>query len=316
MRIIFFGTPNFAAIILESLLKNENFDVSAAVANSDKPAGRKKILTSPPVKELAQKSKIEVLQPAKLKDAPFAERLKQIKADLFIVASYGKIIPKEILETPKFGCINVHGSLLPEYRGASPIQFALMEGKKKTGITIMLMDEGMDTGPVLAQKEITIDESDNFISLSEKMAHLGSELLIETLPKRVSGEISPAAQDSSKATYTRLFKAEDYKIDWSKPAEEIHNKIRALFPDAYGLVKIGDSELRMKFIESSKFKVQSSNELQYLSSKTKQRELFSFNKRLLAKCSDDFLELIKIQPEGKKVLKASDFLNGYKIKII
>jgi len=313
MKIVFFGTPNFAKIILGSLIKNDNFNIAAVVANPDKPVGRKKILTAPPAKQLAVKNNIEVLQPTKLKDDVFIRQIKKIGADLFVVASYGKIIPKEILDIPKYGCINVHGSLLPEYRGASPIQYALLDSKAETGITVMLMDEGMDTGHILAKKPIKIADSDNFFTLSEKMAYLGAETLNEILPKWVEGKIKPTKQDDCKATYTKLFKEEDFKIDWNQSAEKIHNSVRGLYPNAYAQLRITNYELRIKIIKSQKLKIESQKEFQNSKLKLSPGMLIKYNKILLVVCGDgNFLELVKIQPSGKNIMLGRDFLNGHK----
>lgn len=306
MKIIFFGTPQFAKIILSSLIENKNFDIVCVVTNPDKLIGRKKILTPSPVKQLAIENNIEILQPAKLKDADFINRLKEISADLFVVASYGKIIPKEVLDIPKNGCINIHGSMLPEYRGASPIQFALLDGEKETGITIMLMDEGMDTGPILSQEKIKIEESDIFSTLSEKMARLGARMLEKTLPDWIGGKIKPIKQDDSKATYTRLFKPEDYEIDFNKTAEEIKNKIRALYPDAYAELRIKNYESRIKVLEVKKIKEIVGEEIK------KTGNLFVFDKKLFVKCKTGYVELLKLQPAGKNIMSGKDFLNGHK----
>lgn len=307
MKIIFFGTPNFAQIILGSLIVNKKFEVINVVTNPDKPAGRSKILSSSPVKQTALKNSIEVLQPNRLNDADFFDRLKNINAGLYIIAAYGKIIPKKILDLPKYGCVNVHGSILPEYRGPSPIQFVLMNGKKETGISIMLMDEGMDTGPILSQKKIIVEENDNFISLSEKMAHLGAAMIDEILPQWISGKISPSKQENDKATYTRLFKTKDYEIDWEKTAEEIQNQIRSLYPHSYGIVSSKNNLLRIKILESQKTNIENSKNLAA-------GNIAKHNKMLLSICGNgSILQILKIQPEGKRAMTDKDFINGYNL---
>ncbi|MFH1175345.1 MAG: methionyl-tRNA formyltransferase [bacterium] len=308
-RLIFFGTSRFAEIILESLLKNDDFEVCAIVTKPDKPAGRKKILTPSVVKKLAQKNEIIVFQPEKLKDQEFTEKIRDLKPKIIVVASYGKIIPKEILGIPEFGCLNVHGSLLPEYRGASPIQFALLDGKKETGITIMLMDEGMDTGPILLQKKIGIDLEDNLLSLSEKMAHLGAELLKEALPKWISGEITPQKQDNSSATYSKISQSGDFEINWGEMSRKIANRIRAFYPNAFGMVKFGGKSVRMKVLEVKEYG--SAEEEQCKGKKIETGSLFKIGKKLFCLCGDGALELIIIQPEGKKPMSGKDFLNGH-----
>lgn len=312
MKIIFFGAPEFAEIILGSLIKNRDFNVVCVVTNPDKPAGRKRNLTYSPVKRLSAEKNIKILQPAKLKDSDFIKQIKELNAEIFVVASYGKIIPKEILEIPKFGCINIHGSLLPKYRGASPIQSALLNGDKKSGITIMLMDEGMDTGPILDQETISIKESDNFPSLSEKMAKLGAKMLDKILPEWTSGNREPAKQDDSKATYTRLLKSEDYEINWGKSAEKIHNQARAMYPNAYGIADIKNREIRIKILETRICERKNIKEIGKLEN-WKRGSLFIFNKKLFVFCgSDDLLEIVMLQPSGKNVMASKDFINGHK----
>jgi len=314
IKIVFFGTPNFAEIILESLINNDIFEVVAIITNPDKLVGRKQVLTASPVKKIAFESGIEVLQPEKL-----IEQLKKINADVFVVAAYGKIIPKEILEIPKFGCINVHGSLLPKYRGASPIQNVLIDGRKETGVTIMLMDEGMDTGPILRQESIEVNNDDNFSTFSKKMAKLGAGMLDKTLPEWIENEIEPIKQEDAEATYTKLFKSEDYKIDWGKPAEEIHNLVRGLYPDVYGTVKVGEPAFAPTELRTGKekmrikiLKTKISKQYQISNSQFLNGELLRYNNSLVVFCGNsDLLELLQIQPVGKKVMSGKDFLNGH-----
>lgn len=228
MKIIFFGTPEFAEIILERLIDSE-YKPSLVVTAPDKPVGRKQVLTPPPVKSLAIEHGIEVLQPHKL-DEKFAYSLQLTAYSLFVVAAYGKIIPKNILDIPKRGTLNVHPSLLPAYRGASPIQTALLHGDTKGGLTIMLMDEKMDHGPILTQRKWQITNSDTTETLSKKLADLGAELLIETIPKLLNGKIKPQEQDHTQATYCKIIKREDGHIDWNKSAEKIGCMARAFTP--------------------------------------------------------------------------------------
>lgn len=228
-KIIFFGTPDFAVPALEALV-GAGFSVAAVVTNPDEPAGRKQILTPPPVKIAAEKHGIPVLQPEKLepqffqKDAP--------EADLFAVAAYGKIIPKSILEIPKRGAINIHPSLLPRWRGASPIQYTILSGDEKAGVTVMLIDELMDHGPILAQQELANykPQYTNYKTLHDESAKLGARLLAETLPKFLSGEIKPVPQEDAKATFSKILKKDDGRADWKKPAGEIARMVRALTP--------------------------------------------------------------------------------------
>ncbi len=224
----FLGTPEFAAIILEKLIE-ANLKPEAVVCNPDKPVGRKQIITPPAVKVLAQKHGLAIYQP---KDkSELLEILKKLQPDLAVVAAYGMIFPKEILEIPKYGLINVHPSLLPKYRGPTPIQTAILNGDEKTGASLFLIDEKMDHGPILAQRELELLNT-NYLLLSTRLAELGADLLIETLPKYINGEITPLPQDESQATYTKKFSTQDAYVDLEKDNQiEIERKIRALNPE-------------------------------------------------------------------------------------
>jgi methionyl-tRNA formyltransferase len=229
MRIVFMGTPDFAAASLEALLKSDD-SVVGIVTQPDRPKGRGQILTPSPVKLLAQREKIPLLQPLKMKDPEFLQALAGWRPDLISVAAFGRILPPAILLLPPYGCINVHGSLLPKYRGAGPIQWAIMNGETETGITTMLMDEGMDTGAMLLQESIPITADDTAGSLSPRLAELGGRLLIETIIRLKAGTLVPQPQDSSQATLAPLLKKEDGVIDWALPAMVLANRVRGLSP--------------------------------------------------------------------------------------
>jgi len=268
------GTPEFGEIILEGLVKNDYKPILVITA-PDKSVGRKQILTSTPVKKIAKKYNIPVVhQP---------EEVKKIKPDLIIVAAYGQILPKEILEIPKYGCLNVHPSLLPKYRGASPIQTTILNGDKETGVTIILMDEKMDHGPILGQRELEFSIFNfQFSKLHDKLAELGVKLLIETIPKWINGKIKPKPQDESKATYTKVLKKEDGKVDWSKSAQEIERQVRAFYPwpGAFFFIKHKGKILRVKILKADISK-------------------------------EDKLIIKKIQPEGKKPMSFEEFKRGH-----
>jgi methionyl-tRNA formyltransferase len=223
------GTPDFAAASLEALLKSDD-SVVGIVTQPDRPKGRGQILTPAPVKLLAQREKIPLLQPLKMKDPEFLQALAGWRPDLISVAAFGRILPPAILLLPPYGCINVHGSLLPKYRGAGPIQWAIMNGETETGITTMLMDEGMDTGAMLLQESIPITADDTAGSLSPRLAELGGRLLIETIIRLKAGTLVPQPQDSSQATLAPLLKKEDGVIDWALPAMVLANRVRGLSP--------------------------------------------------------------------------------------
>jgi len=229
MRIVFMGTPDFSVPSLDALLKSDD-RVVGIVTQPDRPKGRGQILAPSPVKGVAQRERIPVLQPTKMKDPQFLAALAAWKPDLIAVAAFGRILPPAVLTLPPQGCINVHGSLLPKYRGAGPIQWAIINGESETGITTMLMDEGMDTGAMLLQEKIAIAPDDTAGTLSPRMAELGGRLLVETIAQLKAGTLVPHAQDHAQATMAPLLKKEDGQIDWTKPAVSTANRIRGLTP--------------------------------------------------------------------------------------
>ena len=242
MRLVFMGTPDFAVASLEALLKSDD-SVVGVVTQPDRPKGRGQILTPSPVKLLAQRRQIPLLQPLKIKDPEFLQALAGWKPDLIAVAAFGRILTPTILSLPTHGCINVHGSLLPKYRGAGPIQWAIINGETETGITTMLMDEGMDTGAMLLQEAIPITPDDTADTLSPRLAELGGRLLVETIARLKAGTLVPRQQDSSSATLAPLLKKEDGAIDWTLPAMVLANRVRGLspWPGAYTTAAGGDS---------------------------------------------------------------------------
>ncbi len=274
MKIVFLGTSQFGAIILDKLIK-ANYKPILAVTASDKPVGRKQTLTPPPVKAIAQQYEIPVIQPEKIQDTKY--KIQNTKPDLIAVASYGQVLPKEILEIPKHGCLNVHPSLLPKYRGATPVQFAILKGDKKTGISIILMDEQIDHGPIIAQRKTTIGQNETAKELHDRLASLGAELLIDTIPDWINGKIQLQNQDEEKATYTKILTKEDGKINWNKTPEEIEKQIRALnpWPGTYTIYK----SRRLKILE--------------------------------ARIEKNKLVIEKVQLEGKKPMNLQDFLRGH-----
>ena len=307
LRIIFFGTPEFAEIILEKLIQDKNLEILAVVCAPDKPVGRKQILTSPLVKILAKKNNIPVLQPEKL-DNQFINKLKKINPDLNIIAAYGKILPLEILEIPKYKSINIHPSLLPKYRGASPIQTAILNGDSETGVSIMLMDEKMDHGTILSKIQFPISNTYNYKILSEKLANASAELLIKTIPEYIFGKIKPVEQDHNQATFCKIIKKSDGEINWRKSAQEIYNQYRAFakWPGIYSELIIYNKKLIVKFIEINLTDKKSNNPV---------GEFFIENKKLYINCGDNpqysRLEIKKLQPQGKKIMTADAFINGY-----
>ncbi|WP_445488341.1 methionyl-tRNA formyltransferase [Niallia sp. 03133] len=228
-RIIFMGTPDFSVPVLQQILK-DGYDVIGVVTQPDRPVGRKKTLTPPPVKVEAIKHNIPVYQPEKIRKSEELAEIIRLDPDLIVTAAFGQILPNELLEAPKHGCINVHASLLPELRGGAPIHYSIIQGKEKTGITIMYMAEKLDAGDILTQVEVPIGEEDTVGTLHDKLSAAGSSLLSETLPKLLEGGLTPIAQNEEEATFASNIKRSDEKIDWAISGEEIYNKIRGLNP--------------------------------------------------------------------------------------
>lgn len=228
-KIVFFGTPEISVAFLEGLV-NQGLSPALVVTQPDRPVGRKQILTPPSVKVAAQKLSLPLLQISTFKDPTVIDQLRALNSDVYVVVAFGLIFPKSVLELPKFGCINVHASLLPKYRGASPIQAPILQGDNETGITIMKMDPGMDTGPILQSKNIPVDQDETTPSLTEKMMRIGPVFLNQVLTDYLAGKIQPAAQDNESATYTKLINKSDGLIDWNQNAAAIERKIRAYQP--------------------------------------------------------------------------------------
>lgn len=307
LKIIFAGTSPLAKTILESLFQNK-FNVITAITQSNKKAGRKKEIAHNPVKEFCENNKIPLLQPEKL-DKDFIKEIKKMEPDLIVVAAYGKILPQSFLDIPKFGSLNIHPSLLPELRGPSPIQNALLLGHKKTGITIMLMDAGIDTGDIITQYEVEIDPNDTNESLSEKMAKYGSELLTETIPLWVDNKIEPKKQSNSHATLCQLIEKNDGKILWNESAQEIYNKFRAFYswPGIFCFWQ-EDQSKPSKRIRLSKISISEQGSLQ---EKHRLGEVFTKEDVVYVQAAKNLIVLEKIQLEGKKETSIQEFINGY-----
>ena len=228
-RLVYMGTPDFAVPPLEALLARGD-DVVAVVCQPDRPQGRHMTLAAPPVKQLAVKAGIPVLQPEKLRDGTFEMALRAFSPDLVVTAAYGRILPPAILAVPARGCLNIHASLLPAYRGAAPIQWSIVRGETKTGVTIMLMDEGMDTGPILAQEAVPIPPDMNAGELSDQLSALGARMITEVIDSYLAGHITPRPQDPARAFAIPMLTREHGQIDWTRPARDVHNQIRGLYP--------------------------------------------------------------------------------------
>ncbi|MEK5146520.1 MULTISPECIES: methionyl-tRNA formyltransferase [Psychrobacillus] len=303
--IIFMGTPAFSAPILRMLVE-EGYKVKAVVTQPDRPVGRKKVLTAPPVKEEAIKLGLPVIQPNKLKGSEELEQIIALKPDLIITAAFGQILPKELLDVPELGCINVHASLLPAYRGGAPIHQAIIDGQSQTGVTIMYMEEKLDAGDIISQSEISIEHTDDTGLLFEKLSAVGSNLLKETLPSIIAKENNRTKQDDSLVTFAKNISREQERMDWNNSALQLHNQVRGLhpWPVAYTtlegqVVKIWKADTintqtnekpgTVVKIESDYFVVQTGK--------------------------SDAIRINELQPAGKKKMSAEDYLRGVGSKL-
>ncbi|MDP2864453.1 MAG: methionyl-tRNA formyltransferase [bacterium] len=306
LKIIFMGTPEFGAIILEELIKG-GYPPVLVITAPDKPVGRKQIITPPPVKISAQKYNIPILQPEKILN--LKSEILNLKPDLIIVAAYGQILPKEILEIPKYGCLNIHPSLLPKYRGSSPIQYTILNGDKETGLTIILMTEKVDEGDVIAISKFQIANSKiTYPELLMGLAHKGTKLLCETIPEWVNNEIKPKPQNGLRATYTKILKKEDGKIDWKKPAKYIERQIRAFhpWPGSFSEFQISNQKSRKLKLLKADVLVQTKNGPFGVPGKT----FLATNDKIAVQTGKDFLVIEKLQFEGKKPMSSEEFLKG------
>ncbi|EKE19841.1 MAG: Methionyl-tRNA formyltransferase [uncultured bacterium] len=297
------GTSDLSEAILESLINNE-YNLVGVFTKPDTKVGRKQEIVEPLVKKMAKAKNIPVFQPAKFKDEG-TQALKELAPDLVIVAAYGKIIPEVALEIPKFGFINVHVSILPKYRGASPIQNALLAGEKETGVTIMLMDQGIDTGDILAQEITPIEDQDTTESLMARMAGVGANLLIKTLPNWIEGGIDAKKQDHELATFCKLISREDGKISWTDSAEKIQNQFRAMtpWPGVFTFWKNGSKLVRLKLNSISKTDSNKDHQM---------GEVFQIGNEVAVQTGEGAIILREIQKEGKKSSDLKSFINGHK----
>ncbi len=299
MRLVFMGTPHFSVLPLRALAK-AGHDIAGVVTRIDKRAGRGRAMAPPPVKIAALEMGLDVYQPKRVRDPEAVQNLLRLAPEVIVVAAYGQILQKEILTFPKYGCINIHASLLPLYRGAAPINWAIIRGETETGDTIMQMDEGMDTGAILLQETVPVDPKDTAGTLADKLSTLGAKLITAALPLIEAGEITPKQQDGSKATLAPLLKKEDGLINWTLSASEIHNRVRGLtpWPGAYTflhgtMVKILETEILRGSGEPGGI-------------------YWGAQGTLDVGTGNGLLHIIRVQPAGKKPMDAADFLRGYR----
>jgi methionyl-tRNA formyltransferase len=304
MKIVFMGTPDFAVNSLELLLKSSKHEVLAVVTQPDRPKGRGKKILMTPIKETAIEAKVKVFQPNKVKSPEFVEILKQLNPDLIVVAAFGQFLSQEILDLPKYGCINVHASLLPKYRGAAPIHYAILNGEKKTGVTIMKMDIGMDTGDMIDKVEVPITENMTMGELHDELKLKGAELLLEVIDQIENGTAVYKKQNNDEATYASLLDRSMEKIDWSKSAVEIHNKICAFnpWPGTFTKMPNGKTLKIWKTIAIDK------------DYDLKPGTIVECNKNYFSVATGKgTIEVYEVQPESKRKMLASVFINGHNI---
>lgn len=310
MKLIFMGTPDFSASILEDIIKSGH-EVIAVVTQPDKQKGRGHEVSFTPVKELALKYDIEVLQPVKVREPEFIAKLKGLAPDVIVVAAFGQILPKDLLDMPPLGCINVHFSLLPKYRGAAPIQYSIINGEKETGITIMYMDEGIDTGDIILQRAIPIEKEETAGSLFDKMAVLGGELIIEALQQLGEGKAVRTPQNHEVATYYKMINKEMGRLDFHQSAEGLERLIRGLspWPSAYTYLDGKTLKLWRAGVEPEAAGAKEALESQ-------PGEIAQLRKdALVIKTGDGFLVVKELQLEGKKRMAADAFLRGYPVTV-
>lgn len=305
MRVIFMGTPAFAVPSLQTLIE-EGYEVVSVITQPDRPVGRKRILTPPPVKEVALEHSIPLYQPEKIRLEEGIKYVKSMEPDLIVTAAFGQILPIEILEIPKFGCINVHASLLPRYRGGAPIHQALIDGETETGVTIMYMVEALDAGDMINSRSIPITDNDHVGSLFEKLSHIGAELVKETLPALIQGKITPVPQNEQQATFAPNIKREQEEIDWSRSSLEIRNKIRGMHP----------WPVAFTYWRGQAFKVWWAELAEDTPDGKKPGEVWDLTPEgIFVATGSGSLLLTDIQPAGKKRLAASDFVRGRQMNI-
>jgi methionyl-tRNA formyltransferase len=308
LKIIFMGTAELSCASLEKLARDENFSVIAVVTQPDKPKGRELQLQPSPIKMLAQRLNLPVLQPSRARDEKFVSELRELKPYLIVVVGYGQILPQSILDLPKFGCLNIHTSLLPKYRGASPIQSAILHGETEAGVTIMKMDAGLDTGPILSMRRTPISPADDSQTLHDRLARLGAELLVETIPDYVAGKISPQPQPTEGSSYAVKIKKEDGQIDWKESALEIWNRLRAFtpWPGAFTFLPAQPKSQRLKIWKAEIVEVEWPG---------KAGEILSADKSgVVVGCGQNALRILELQREGGRRMSAAEFLAGCALK--
>ena len=301
--VVFMGTPEFAVPILQSLIDNPEYDIQAVLTQPDHHIGRKRTLHQSPVKELAEQYNIEVLQPAKLSKSPEMEKIINLQPDLMITAAYGQFLPTKLLAAAKIAAINIHGSLLPKYRGGAPIQYSIINDDKETGVSIMYMVKKMDAGDIISQRSIPIEDTDDSGTMFKKLSLLGRDLLLETLPKLISGDVNPVAQDPDKVVFSPNITSEQEQIDFRLPARLIDAKVRGLRPAPLGNMIIDG--LRTKIYDVTPLEEKTDLEPGKVVRVTK-------HQLVIAAGDGTTYQINKLKPAGKKAMDITSYLNGHK----
>ncbi|MBP3264141.1 MAG: methionyl-tRNA formyltransferase [Acidaminococcaceae bacterium] len=300
-NVVFMGTPDFATGSLKALLEDGKYHIQAVVTQPDRPKGRGQKMVETPVKQFALQQGLPVYQPLKVKEPDFVKQLKDWNPDFIVVAAFGQFLTQEILDIPRYGCINVHASLLPKYRGAAPIQYAIVKGEKESGVTIMRMEKGMDTGAMYSKVRVPIEEETNFARLHDELMDKGAALLVETLPRIAEG-LEPEIQDESKVSFATLLTKEMANIDWNRPAREIHDMVRGFDPVPGAFTRLPDGKI-LKIWETR------------ITGKKRSAApgtVTEVNKKdFCVACGDEELRILTVQPESKKRMPAAVFLNGH-----
>ncbi|MGB8330564.1 MAG: methionyl-tRNA formyltransferase [Polyangiales bacterium] len=304
MRTIFFGSPEFAVPCLEAL--HEISEIAAVISQPDRPAGRGLAMRPPAVKKRAQELRLDVWQPTKVRTPAFAQELRSLHAELAVVVAYGRILPRDVLEAPRRGCLNVHASLLPRWRGAAPIQWAIVHGDTTTGVTLMQMDEGMDTGPILATTSTPIGRDEDAAALAERLSKMGAELLRRELPRYVAGKLAPRPQDDRAATMAPLLTKEHGRIDWNKSARAVHNQIRGMNPSPGAHTRLGERHIKVHRAVATTLDPGDASPGTVIA-------LDAVG--ILVACAEGTLEIVELQESGRKRMDARAFATGRRIGV-
>ena len=300
MRVVFMGTPDFSVPVLRRLI-TDGYHVVGVVTQPDRPKGRKKVMTPPPVKVEAQKHQLKVLQPEKVRMEEDLQPVLDLMPDLIVTAAFGQILPKKLLESPKYGCINVHASLLPEYRGGAPIHQAIIDGKDETGITIMYMVEKLDAGDILTQEIIKIEEDDHVGTLHDKLSVVGANLLSQTIPELIAGKLTPIKQDEERVTFAPNIRREKEKIDWTNGGTSIYNQVRGLHPWPVAYTTTEEQSMKIWWVEKvAKMKEPKPGTVVSI-------EADGF---IVSTGDDVYIKVVDLQPSGKKRMNAAQYLRG------